>query len=63
LTSRASAAASPNGAVRPVSRPPITSLTPPTSVLTPGTPEAIASISATGVPSLRDVSRNTSVAA
>ena len=40
----------------------ITSLTPPTSVLTPGTPDAIASISATGVPSLRDVSRKTSVA-
>ena len=36
--------------------------TPPTSVLTPGTPEAIASISATGVPSVRDVNRKTSVA-
>ena len=32
----------------------ITVATPPTSVETPGTPAAIASISATGVPSLRD---------
>ena len=47
----------------PTSADVITSLTPPTSVLTPGTPDAIASISATGVPSLRDVSTKTSVAA
>ena len=40
----------------------MTSFTPPTSVLTPGTPDAIASINATGVPSFRDVSMNTSVA-
>ena len=41
----------------------MTSRTPPTSVDTPGTPDAIASMSATGVPSLRDVSAKTSVAA
>ncbi len=36
--------------VTPASASPITSRTPPTSVLTPGTPDAIASINATGVP-------------
>ena len=41
----------------------ITSRTPPTSVLTPGQPDARLSISATGVPSLRRVSRKTSDAA
>jgi len=40
----------------------MTSTTPPTLVLTEATPAAIASISATGVPSFLDVSTNTSVA-
>ena len=39
-----------------------TSLTPPTSVLTTATPDAIASMIATGVPSFLEVSTNTSVA-
>jgi hypothetical protein len=59
----ASASTAPNGASTPTSGELTTSLTPPTSVLTTATPDAIASMIATGVPSLRDVSRKTSVAA
>ncbi len=58
----ARAGASPSGASRPTASLSSTSDTPPTSVLTPAQPAAMLSISATGVPSLREVSRNTSVA-
>ena len=53
----------PDGTTAPVSGPVMTSRTPPTSVLTEATPLAMASISATGVPSFPDVSTNTSDAA
>ena len=57
---RAIAASSPTAVIRPVSPSTTALATPPTAVVTTGTPAAWASINATGVPSLSEVCATTS---